>query len=76
MSEFTTDEFWTGYDGYRRTRDNYVDIPSYVHPVYGTPLKEPYKRSTTPGGVTVNVVPQTRKATRCCRSCSKIRSGN
>ena len=27
----------------RRDRDNYMNYPSYRHPVYGTPLKEPYK---------------------------------
>jgi hypothetical protein len=42
---------------WRRSKEDYLKNPSYVHPVYGTPLQEPYKPSDKPGVVTYRGVP-------------------
>ena len=39
MSRYTTFENW------RQGREDYLSQPKHRHPKYGTPLKEPYKRS-------------------------------
>ena len=57
MSQHKTDEFSKGAEHRRRERDHYVDNPSYIHPVYGTPLKEPYKPSKKPVVVKVDGKP-------------------
>ena len=49
------------HDDWRRSKEDYLKCPSYTHPVYGTPLQEPYKPSKKRGQVTykgIPVVPQ------------------
>ena len=33
------------YDEWRRSKEDYLNQPSYQHPEFETPLQEPYKRS-------------------------------
>ena len=40
----------------RRDRDNYINHPSYLHPLYGTPLREPYKRLKKQDDIAIEVV--------------------
>ena len=39
-------EYWEGCLKRRQKKDAYLDNPRYMHPIYGTPLMEPYKSST------------------------------
>jgi hypothetical protein len=38
-----TIEFEEGYLKRRREKDAYMENPNYIHPLYKTPLMEPYK---------------------------------
>jgi hypothetical protein len=48
-----------GYRKRRQKKDAYQKNPIYTHPVYGTPLMEPYKLSAD--SVTVNYAGKTAK---------------
>ncbi|UCH21668.1 MAG: hypothetical protein JSU83_24790 [Deltaproteobacteria bacterium] len=48
-----------GYRKRRQKKDAYLKNPIYTHPVYGTPLMEPYKLSADPA--TVNYDGKARK---------------
>ena len=38
-------ECWEGCMKRRQKKDAYLANPRYIHPIYGTPLMEPYKTS-------------------------------
>ncbi len=38
-------EYWEGCLKRRQKKDAYLENPRYMHPIYGTPLMEPYKSS-------------------------------
>ena len=38
-------EYWEGCLKRRQKKDAYLENPRYMHPIYGTPLMEPYKPS-------------------------------
>jgi hypothetical protein len=38
-------EYWDGCLKRRKKKDAYLENPRYMHPIYGTPLMEPYKSS-------------------------------
>lgn len=42
------EKYREGYLNRRRKKDAYLKNPSYLHPIYGTPLMEPYKPSAKP----------------------------
>ena len=51
MEELERDkELWEGCLKRRQKKNAYLENPRYVHPVYGTPLMEPYKSSANPTG--------------------------
>ncbi|MGD2271595.1 MAG: hypothetical protein PVI06_14425 [Desulfobacterales bacterium] len=39
------EKYREGYLNRRREKNAYLENPSYRHPIYGTPLMEPYKPS-------------------------------
>jgi hypothetical protein len=45
------------HDDWRHSKEDYLKCPSYTHPVYGTPLQEPYKPSDGTVVVAINGVP-------------------
>lgn len=38
-------EYWEGCLKRRQKKNAYLENPRYMHPIYGTPLMEPYKSS-------------------------------
>jgi len=38
-------EYWDGCLKRRQKKNAYLENPRYMHPIYGTPLMEPYKSS-------------------------------
>jgi hypothetical protein len=38
-------QYWEGCLKRRQKKDAYLENPRYMHPIYGTPLMEPYKSS-------------------------------
>ena len=38
-------EYWEGCLKRRQEKNAYLANPRYIHPIYGTPLMEPYKSS-------------------------------
>ena len=52
MEELEQDkELWEGCLKRREKKNAYLENPRYVHPVYGTPLMEPYKSCANPAAV-------------------------
>ena len=43
-----TIEFEEGYLKRRQAKDAYMENPSYIHPLYKTPLMEPYRPFPNP----------------------------
>jgi hypothetical protein len=41
-------ELWEGCLKRRQKKNAYLENPRYVHPIYGTPLMEPYKSCANP----------------------------
>jgi hypothetical protein len=41
-------ELWEGCLKRRQKKNAYLKNPRYVHPIYGTPLMEPYKSCVNP----------------------------
>jgi len=50
-------EKWMTHDDWRHSKEDYLKCPSYTHPVYDTPLKEPYKSSGKPTTVRYKGIP-------------------
>ena len=49
MEELNSDkELWEGCLKRRQKKNAYLENPKYVHPIYGTPLMEPYKAAANP----------------------------
>jgi hypothetical protein len=41
-------ECWEGCMKRRRKKNAWLENPRYIHPIYGTPLMEPYKSCANP----------------------------